>query len=234
MPSAIEVGDRRQARLGRRDLDEQVRPVDQPPQVRRPRRRSRRCRGPGPGRPRWRPGRRRPVRSYDRAQHVAGVPDVGGGDGPQRLLDAHLADGEGVQLVVVGRRAADRRGEDGRVGGDADDGVLVDQLTAGCRCGCGRGTGRRARRRPPPRTALPGSRSVPCQCPSRSRSLDRPGCEWWGSGVCQRSPVGCRARRRRRPGRSARAGGRRRPAMLSRAAATTASAVRPNSSYSTV
>ena len=34
MPLAMVVGDRRQARLGRRDLDEQVRPVDQPPQVR--------------------------------------------------------------------------------------------------------------------------------------------------------------------------------------------------------
>ncbi len=52
-------GDRRQAGLGRRDLDEQVGPVDQPPQrlglgdglvglVR-----------PAAGRPRWRPGRRR-------------------------------------------------------------------------------------------------------------------------------------------------------------------------------
>jgi hypothetical protein len=32
-----------------------------------------------------------------------------------------------VQLVVVGRRATDRRGEDRRVRGNPDDAVLVDQ-----------------------------------------------------------------------------------------------------------
>jgi hypothetical protein len=63
----------------------------------------------------------------DRGEQVAGVADVGRGDGPQRLLDADLADGHRVDLVVVGVGAADCGGEDGRVGGDADDRVFVDQ-----------------------------------------------------------------------------------------------------------
>lgn len=62
-----------------------------------------------------------------RGEQVAGVTDVGGGDRPQRLPHADRADGHRVHLVVVGVRAADRRGEDGRIRGDADDGVLVDQ-----------------------------------------------------------------------------------------------------------
>jgi hypothetical protein len=62
-----------------------------------------------------------------RGEQIAGVADVSGGDGPKGLLDADPADGHGMRLVVVGVRAADRGGEDAGVGGDAHDGVVIDQ-----------------------------------------------------------------------------------------------------------
>src|SRR3954453_19075490 len=118
--------DRRQARLGRRNFDVQVRPVDQPPQVR----------GLGGGRVRLVRQAGRDLEGDptvtggplgDRGEQVTGVADVGCGDRAQSLLDAHLAHCEGVQLVVVGLRSADRRGEDGGVRWDPDDRVLVDE-----------------------------------------------------------------------------------------------------------
>ena len=222
MPLAIGVGDRRQAGLRRRDLDEEVRPVDQPPQVL----------GLGLGGL----GLVRQARRHlegdpavtrlplvHRPQQVAGVADVGGGDGAQRLLDADLPDRQRVQLVVVGLRAVDGRGEDRRVGGDADDADARRPATAGSRCGCGRATGRRARRRP--RRADSSASFSFCAMAGAFRAGVGSG-RAVGSAVAggvYRTPADVRAGRGRRVGRE-------RPAMLSRAARTTASAVRPNSS----
>ena len=224
MPAAIVVGDRRQARLGRRDLDEQVRPVDQPPQVRWPRRSVASVSWARPrvdldGDPavagRW--------RVVDRAQQVAGVADVGGGDGAQRLLDARP---RGRPGRAPGRRRSPTPliavGEDRRVGGDADDGVLVDQRlqVAAADAVAGEvvepdgdaGGGQL------------GQLLVLCHVGAfRSDGVARLSGRRWG-GAGRRSP------RPGRPGRRCRTAA----AMLSRAAATTASAVKPNCSYSTV
>src|SRR3954467_14643115 len=119
-------GDGRQAGLGRGDLDVQVRPVDQPPQVRGLGSGGVgvvcQARGDLEGHPAVTGGHLR-----DRGEQVTGVADIGRRDRAQRLLDAHPADREGVQLVVVGLRPADRRGEDVRVRGDPDDRVLVHE-----------------------------------------------------------------------------------------------------------
>ena len=93
------LADRRQAPHGGRDLDEQVRPVDEPPQ--RPRL------GDGLARCRARdprvdldgdPAVDAVARVVHRPQHVAGVADVVGGDRTQRLADVDAADRQVGQL----------------------------------------------------------------------------------------------------------------------------------------
>ena len=94
-------GDRRQALPGGRDLDEQVGPVDQPPQ--RPRLGDRRrgvVREPGIDLDRD-PSVHAARRVVDRAQHVARPADVGGGQRPQRLTDPDSAGGQVTHLLVV-------------------------------------------------------------------------------------------------------------------------------------
>ena len=122
-------GDRRQARLGRRDLDEQVRPVDQPPQrlglgdgllglVRQPR-------VDLDGDPAVDAGRR----VVRRPHHVAGPAHVVRGQQrapPPRPSTPRAARSLSCSSYVV--RVGERLGEDGRVGGHADDVLLAAQL----------------------------------------------------------------------------------------------------------
>ena len=61
-------------------------------------------------------------------QHVAGVADVVGGDGADGGVDVGAALGEFLDLLVVGGALGQRGLEDRRVGGDADDALGVDQL----------------------------------------------------------------------------------------------------------
>ena len=104
---------------GRRDLDEQVLPVDLGPQLL----------GGGEGRV----GvvgevgrdldRDAAVDAVggveDRLEHVAGVAYVGRGQREDRLVDVGALGGELAHLVVVPLTVGERRGEDRRVGGDA-------------------------------------------------------------------------------------------------------------------
>ena len=68
------------------------------------------------------------ARVVGRPQHVAGVAHVLGRDGAQRLADVDPAHGEVGQLRVVEVAARDRLLEDRRVGGDADQAAVADQV----------------------------------------------------------------------------------------------------------
>jgi hypothetical protein len=61
-------------------------------------------------------------------QDVAGPADIEGGERAQRLTDIDAADGEVVDLRVVGVALLDRVGEDRRVGSDADDAAVADEV----------------------------------------------------------------------------------------------------------
>src|SRR5207244_9670512 len=63
----------------------------------------------------------------DRTQHVAGPPDVVGGERAGGLLHAHAADLQVLHLLVVGGAAGQRLGEDRRVRGHADYVVVVHE-----------------------------------------------------------------------------------------------------------
>jgi hypothetical protein len=125
---AERAGDRRQPGLGGRDLDQQVGPVDGLPQVQRL--------GEGAlgvaGQARLDLQRDPPVDAAaglpGAAEHVAGLLDVGHGDLADGVVDRGAAGGELADLLVVGGPVRERRGEDGRVGGDPDDVLLADQL----------------------------------------------------------------------------------------------------------
>ncbi len=121
-------GDRRNPGLGRRDLDEQVRPVDDLPQldglsdglvgV---------ARQPGvdlDGHPAVDAVGVLPLTR----QHVARVAHVVGGDGADGGVDVRAALGELGDLAVVGIALGERLLEDRRVGGHADDALGVDEL----------------------------------------------------------------------------------------------------------
>src|SRR4051794_40221678 len=216
--------DRRQARLGRRNLDVQVRPVDQPPQVR----------GLGGGRVRLVRQAGRDLEGDpavtggplgDRGEQVTGVADVGCGDRAQCLLDAHLAHREGVQPVVVGLRSADRRGEDGGVRGDPDDRVLVDE---GLQVASADAVPRQVVQPDgDPCFGQLGQLLVLCHGPGAFRTR-------WGRRSGHRSPVGWGRPPVAAIGPAGTASPDRAASRLSRAAATTASSVRPNSSYRTL
>ena len=60
--------------------------------------------------------------------HVAGPADVVRRDRPDRLLEVDAADGEVLDLVGVVVGVGSGLGEDRRVGGHADDVLVVDQL----------------------------------------------------------------------------------------------------------
>ena len=214
MPAAIDLGDRGEPCLGRRDLDEEVRPVDQPPQVgglggggvgvvRQPG-------GDLEGDPAVAAGAlRRPGASRSQASRTSAAVMV---RSASSTLD--LADGQRVHLVVVGVRAADRRGEDGRVGGHADDGVVVDQRLQVAAADAV--AGEVVEPDGDPGAGQLGQLLVLCHvcCLSGTEmgSGRVSGRRWGGGG--RRSPRPGRPGRRRRP---------RRPSRLSRAAATTAS-----------
>ena len=109
-------GDRGQSLPGGRDLDEQVGPVDQPPQ--RPRLGDR---GLGVMRePRVDLDRHPAIhavgRVVDRPQDVTGPAHVEGGQRPQRLPGIDAAGGQVPQLRVIGVAAGDRLGEDAGIG----------------------------------------------------------------------------------------------------------------------
>src|SRR3954467_11268044 len=127
-PEADHVGDRRDAGAGGRDLDEGVGAVHQPGELL----------GLGDRRvlvvrqARVDLDRHAAVLAAggveDRAQDVGRVPDVRRGDHADGLFDRDLAGGEVGQLLVVAVALGDRLLEDRRVGGDAHDVLLVDQL----------------------------------------------------------------------------------------------------------
>ncbi len=122
------VGDRGGALGGRRDLDEQVLPVDLLPQLL--------------GRGEGRVGVEGEVGGdldgdpavdpvggvVDRLEDVAGVAYVGGGQREHRLVDVGALGGELAHLVVVPLALGERGGEDRRVGGDAHDVVVPDEV----------------------------------------------------------------------------------------------------------
>ncbi len=122
------LGDRRDARLGGRNLDQSVGAVHQPGQLL----------GLGDGRlgvvgqPRvdldGDPAVLAAGRVEDRAQDVGGVADVRRRDHADGFLDGHLAGREVGELLVVTVALRDGLLEDRRVGGDAHDVLLVDQF----------------------------------------------------------------------------------------------------------
>ena len=119
-PLGQALGYRGQPGRGGGDLDEQVRPVHQPPQ------------GTGLGdgllgvarQPRVHLQRDPAVYTVRGVvggpEHVAGPPDVVGGDGPGRLPHGHAAQRQLGKLLVVGVPVAEGMIEDRRVGGDPD------------------------------------------------------------------------------------------------------------------
>ena len=125
---ADDLGDGREARLRRRDLDHDVRAVDQPGQLL----------GLGDG------GRRvvgqarvdldgdAAVAALRRvvhgAQDVGGGADVGGGHHADRLVDGDAAGGEVGELLLVTLTGADGRLEDRGVRRDAHDVAVLDQF----------------------------------------------------------------------------------------------------------
>ena len=114
-------GDRGQALPGCRDLDEQVGPVDQPPQ-----RAGLGDRAAGVvGDPRVDLDRHPPIHAagclVHRTQHVARLPHVGRGQLPQRLVHRHLAQLQVPDLAGVGVTVADGPREDRGVGRHSRD-----------------------------------------------------------------------------------------------------------------
>ena len=121
-------GDGGQARLGGRNLDQQVGPVDDLPQL------------DGlrdglvgvVGQPGVHLDRHPPVDTVGGVplgpQHVAGLADVVGGHGADGGVDVGAAVGEFGDLRVISVALGQRGLEDRRVGGDADDALGVDQL----------------------------------------------------------------------------------------------------------
>ena len=120
-------GDRGQSLAGGGDLDEQVGPVDHPPQQ--------------PGLGDGAVGVVGQVRVdldghaavapvavlVDRCEQVADRADVVGGQQPHGLGDRNVEGGQVVQLLGVDLAARDGLVEDGGVGGDADDVLVADQ-----------------------------------------------------------------------------------------------------------
>ena len=108
-------------RQRRRDLDEQVGSVHQPPQPSCLGRRARGILGDAwidldghPAIPPARAGR-------GGMQHVAGGADIPGGEQPHGLADRGAPQRQVVHLLLVAGARADRLGKDRRVGGDPDD-----------------------------------------------------------------------------------------------------------------
>ena len=130
--------DRGQPGFGGRDLDEQVRPVDEPPQLPRL---GDGCVGLGreagidlDGHP----AVDAVAGLVNRREHVAGPPHVGGGQHPQCLAGPDAPASEVVQLLVVAVAVGDRLGEDRRVRGDPGHVPVPDEVA------------QRARRQPQP------------------------------------------------------------------------------------
>lgn len=121
-------GDRRQACFGRRDLDQQVRAVDDLPQLD-----GLQDRLVGVvGQPRIDLDGHPAVHTVGQfvllGQHVAGVADVVGGHGADGRVHVGAALGELLDLRVVGVPLGQGGLEDRRVGRHADDRLGVDQL----------------------------------------------------------------------------------------------------------
>jgi hypothetical protein len=121
------LADRRKARLGGGDLDEQVRPVDQPPQAAGLRDRPLGLvREPGIDLD-GHPAVHAVGRLVHRAQHVAGPPHVVRRDVARRPVHGDAAQRQVVHLRVVQLALGDRLLEDRRIGRDADDEQVADQ-----------------------------------------------------------------------------------------------------------
>ncbi len=121
-------GDRGQACLGRRDLDQHVRPVDDLPQLD-----GLQNRLVGVVREAGIDLDRHPTVDAARTlvglrEHVTRVADVVGGDGADRGVDVGAALRELLDLVVVGVALGQRGLEDRRVGGDAHDASRIDEV----------------------------------------------------------------------------------------------------------
>jgi hypothetical protein len=121
-------GDGRQAGLGGRDLDKQVRPVDDFPQLD-----GLRDRLVGlVGQPRVDLDGHPAVDSVGglplRLQHVARGPHVVGSDSADGGVHVGTARGQLGDLSIVGIAVGERLLEDGRVGGHTDHALGVDQL----------------------------------------------------------------------------------------------------------
>jgi hypothetical protein len=120
--------DRGDARRGRGNLDEEVRPVDEPPQLT-----GLGDRALGLVRQSGVHLDRHPSvdavgRVVDRAEHVAGPADVRRGDHAHGLFDVDTAHPQIAQLTVVELAAADRLLEDRRVGRRPDDVLVPDEV----------------------------------------------------------------------------------------------------------
>ena len=135
-----------EAQLGGRDLDEQVRAAPPRRGSAAPARRSPRGRTRASGRPRATPSRRARRALPDRAQQVTGGADVVHGEGEEDLGRLVHARRDLAQLDVVRIALRQRLLEDGRVGGDADDGVLLDQAGELARSRASRARASRSRR----------------------------------------------------------------------------------------
>ena len=121
-------GDGRQAGFSGRDLDQQVGPVDDLPQldglqdrlvgvVRQPRIHLDRH-----------PAVHTAGRPVDLGEQVAGLPHIVGGDGADRRLDIGAAHGQFGDQLVVGVARRKRRLEDRRIGRHPDHALGVPQL----------------------------------------------------------------------------------------------------------
>ncbi len=63
-----------------------------------------------------------------RPQHVAGIPDVGGGEFENGLVQRDAIGAQLGHLIGVGLTVGERAGEDRRIRGDADDAVVLHQV----------------------------------------------------------------------------------------------------------
>jgi len=118
--------DRRQHGQGGRDLDEQVRPVHQPPQAAGLGRRALGVAGDARVHLDRHPSVAPARAVINRAQDVAGGAHVPRRQQPQRLADGGAAQRQLAQLRLVAGPKVDRLGEDRGVGRDADGVALLD------------------------------------------------------------------------------------------------------------